>query len=97
LFKLRTRFTDLPNSETKTTVGSTRIYDDEANREQTDQLEAALKAEGYAFKITPVALPERSAAGGEQRRDDASAGTRDSFALAQRIGRFGGLLFWIGV
>jgi len=61
------------------------IQPDEEPCAQTDQLEAALKAEGYAFTITTVALPERSAAGGEQRGYDAGAGAQDSFALAQRI------------
>jgi hypothetical protein len=67
----------LQNSETTTTVGPTRIYDDEANREQTDQLEAALKSEGYDFKITPVALPERPVGGSQEGKHDAGTGARD--------------------
>jgi len=59
---------------------------DEAYRAQTQELDAALKAEGYAFKVAPGALPERAAGGDAQWRPDEGAGTRDSFALAQRFG-----------
>ena len=66
------------------------IQANEEHRAQTDQLEAALKSEGYNFTITPVALPERTTGGGAQGRPDEGTGTRDSFRLAERVsGIFG--------
>ena len=61
------------------------IQPNEEHRAQTDQLEAALKAEGYALKVTPDALSQRATGGDAQGRPDEGAGTRDSFALAQRF------------
>lgn len=61
------------------------IQPNEAYGAQTQELEAALKAEGYALKVAPDALSERATGGDAQGRPDEGAGTRDSFAVAQRI------------
>jgi hypothetical protein len=46
-----------------------------------DQLEVALNAEGYSFKITPVSVDVAGNAAGRQQGN----GAGDSFSLAQRI------------
>jgi len=58
------------------------IQPSEELRAQTEAPEAALKAEGYSFKVTTVSV---DVAGNEQRRQQGN-GPQDCFALAQRIG-----------
>lgn len=77
-----------------TTSKGVNLPINEANREQTDQLESELKQQGVDFTITPVSLPVDASADAARRQ----IGTRpkDSFSLAQRIaGLFNKKIIWM--
>ncbi|MES2238471.1 MAG: hypothetical protein V4500_12075 [Pseudomonadota bacterium] len=66
----------------------------EANREKTNYLQAALARDGHTFTITPVSLPVDAAA--NERGGESRAGPGNRYALAERVAKlFDKEVVWI--